>query len=156
MRLGNQRTPSQPSNLTDEERVLRARLILEETFETVQKGLGLDIVLEPSSDANSAIQYSQIYVKIARPFDIIETVDGCCDISVVNTGTLVAVGIDDLPVLELVDDNNLAKFGPGSSIDQFGKIVKPPNHPPPDIAKNCVDKDTDLLTLIHLIILNYS
>jgi predicted HAD superfamily Cof-like phosphohydrolase len=35
---------------------------------------------------------------------------------------------------QAVDQNNLAKFGPGGHRREDGKWVKPPDHKPPDIA----------------------
>jgi len=67
--------------------------------------------------------------------DLIGIVDGCADVSVVTIGTLLACGVEDKPILELVDTNNLAKFGPGHSYREDGKLIKPPGHRPPDITK---------------------
>ena len=65
---------------------------------------------------------------------MVETIDGCCDLAVVTTGTLSACGVPDLPFQQAVDQNNLEKFGPGNTIRDDGKLIKPPGHKPPDIA----------------------
>ena len=56
---------------------------------------------------------------------LLEVVDGCCDVSVVTIGTLSAFGVDDSPVLKIVDEANLRKFGRGHSYRADGKLVKP-------------------------------
>lgn len=42
---------------------------------------------------------------------------------------------DDVIPQQLVDENNLAKFGPGGYRRDDGKWIKPPGHKPPAIAK---------------------
>ena len=70
-----------------------------------------------------------------RDPNLVEIADGCADLSVVTIGTLSACGIADEMLLGVVDANNLAKFGPGHSIREDGKLIKPKNHKPPDIAQ---------------------
>lgn len=113
---------------SDEERLLAARLLLEEVFETIEKGLGIDVW----EDQTEALGFR---LEIKRPFDLVETVDGCVDVSVVNTRILSVIGVPDLPVQQMVDENNLQKFGPGSSRRPDGKLVKPKNHEPPKIKE---------------------
>ena len=43
-------------------------------------------------------------------------------------------GVNEAPIIAMVDNNNMAKHGPGSSIREDGKLIKPPGHKPPDIA----------------------
>jgi predicted HAD superfamily Cof-like phosphohydrolase len=124
MRLAKQGVPDRPTEPTEAVRLLRAKLIFEEAMETIEKGLGVCCrVIDDVADFT-----------IAGPFDLLETIDGCCDLSVVTVGTLTAVGIPDEPFLKLTDENNLAKFGPGHTIRADGKLIKPPGHRPPDIA----------------------
>ena len=105
-------------------RQLRAKLILEEAVETVE-ALGFSVVQNPTGDFS--------FIADREP-DLLEIIDGCCDIKVVTTGTLSACGVPDLPFQECVDLNNLAKFGPGHSWREDGKLIKPEGHKPPDIA----------------------
>lgn len=86
-----------------EVRWFRARLILEETLETI-KALGYDIV--PTKGG-----YEVSKLETHAP-NLIEVVDGCADISVVTIGTLSACGVKDRAVLEAVDRNNISKFEP--------------------------------------------
>ncbi len=39
----------------------------------------------------------------------------------------------DKEIQKMVDNNNLEKFGPGHSIREDGKLIKPPYHKAPDI-----------------------
>ena len=132
MQLAGQDTPKSPVEPSKEIRVLRAKLIIEEALETV-KALGVDINISEMSLLKNEDDFE--YVISEHPFDMVEVADGVADISVVSIGTLIACGITDNKLLKLVDKNNLAKFGKGHSFREDGKLIKPPNHQPPDITK---------------------
>lgn len=143
MRLAGQDTPQAPVEPPKNIRILRAKLLMEETLETV-KALGVDICLVTSGGNDNDIRNIKSLIECENelnyrtgtyPFDMVEVADGCADVSVITYGTLVSCGITDKGLLELVDENNLSKFGEGHSIREDGKLVKPPNHQPPDIAK---------------------
>lgn len=105
---------------------LRARLILEEAFETVQGLLG-----------GHAADLFACHVVIRHPFDhtalpdLPSVADGIADLIYVAAGTAVACGVDMHPVLEAVDQANMAKAGGG--LDENGKLKKPEGWLPPDI-----------------------
>lgn len=123
MRLAGQAVPPSPILPPAAVRRLRANIILEEALETV-RGLGFEIRVRPDEFE---------LVETCTP-NLIEAVDGCCDLRVVTTGTLSALGVSDIPVQEEVDRNNLQKFGPGGyRRESDGKWMKPPGHRPPDI-----------------------
>lgn len=149
MKLAGQTVREVPAMPSLEERTLRARLILEEAIETIE-ALGIDVVISGQSAA-PCTAWSRFLRKteqasnrgdIALSFtasnkapDLIEIADGCADIAVVTTGTLIACGIPDRPLMDLVNRNNLAKFGPGGRRNEAtGKWEKPPGHRPPDVA----------------------
>jgi predicted HAD superfamily Cof-like phosphohydrolase len=67
--------------------------------------------------------------------DLLQVIDGCCDIKVVTTGTLSAFGVHDSPFQQEVDRTNLAKFGPGGHRRDDGKWIKPPDWQPPRIQQ---------------------
>lgn len=130
MGLGKQETPGKPVTPSVEVRRLRANLILEEALETIRAlGFGTNKVG---------------LVDLYEP-DLVEIVDGCLDVSVVTIGTLVACGVKDKRLLEIVDKNNLDKFGPGHTIREDGKVIKPPNHKPPtlDIERELIRQGWD-------------
>jgi len=110
-------------------RSLRARLILEEALETIA-ALGCTLQVN-GSRIDSHI--SKFEVVPDGPVDLVEVVDGCCDIRVVTTGTLSACGVADDEVQTLVDLSNLAKFGPGHTIREDGKLIKPLDWVAPDL-----------------------
>lgn len=124
MRLARQEVLNTPAIPSKEVRELRAKLLYEECMEAIT-GLGVTVRLNHLSLEHS-------FAADNEP-DLVEIVDGCCDLSVVATGTLSACGVPDLPFLEMVDLNNLAKFGPGHSWREDGKLIKPAGHEPPDL-----------------------
>ncbi len=135
MRLAGQDTPDKPIIPSLEVRELRAKLILEEALETIQ-ALGFDVVIDNDTEYDTIVQMNNNlrFVEAYKP-SLEEIVDGVIDISVVSYGTLVACGVPDLPFQEEVDNNNLAKFGPGHSRREDGKLIKPPDHKPPRIKE---------------------
>lgn len=151
MQLAQQNLPIEPEVPTEQVRLLRAKLIFEEAMETIN-ALGVQISFEipaeiverESYDTSFGINDPQepdpkkqllphSYAVVAEG-NMVEIVDGCCDISVVTIGTLSACGVSDDAVLRLVDESNLSKFGPGHSIREDGKLVKPPDFVAPDFA----------------------
>lgn len=150
MGLAKQFIPSGPWIMDEATRILRARIILEECIETIRDGLGIDVLLKMPDDrmvtivgmdgkTGDILEETSISSKEckftyfpSRPLNLTELIDGCTDIRVVTTGTLIAAGITDEAVQEITDINNLEKFGPGGHRDEGGKWIKPPNHPKPD------------------------
>lgn len=131
MELAGQDVPAVPTEPTEAVRLLRARIILEEAFETMEKGLGVSVGVP----FQRPLGFDDLSFYIDGSFDLIELVDGCCDLKVVTTGTLSACGVHDVEVQAAVDANNLAKFGPGAVKREDGKWIKPPNHPKPDLKR---------------------
>ena len=136
MLLAKQEVPDIPVMPNVKTRVLRAKLIFEEAMETINDGLAVDVIIDVDGErvslANAMTKYLS-FEAFDTP-DLVKIADGCADLSVVTTGTLLASGIRDEKLLELVDQNNLDKGGPGHYIRDDGKLVKPPNHKPPDIG----------------------
>lgn len=126
MRLAGQDCPVKPTLPSVLIRKHRARLILEECLETLN-GLGFK-VSGPDSEWVTVDDLVEV-----DSGNLLEIVDGCADLSVVTIGTLIACGVQDYEVLEEVDKNNLAKFGPGGYKNEVGKWIKPPGHPRPDL-----------------------
>ncbi len=125
MRLAGQELPGEPVVPDAATRELRARLILEEALETVA-ALGFDAT---GNRAGWELTPS------GQEPDLVEIIDGCCDIKVVTTGTLSACGIPDRDFQQEVDENNLKKFGPGHRIRADGKLIKPPGFQGPCIPE---------------------
>lgn len=129
MLRAGQEVPLVITEPSPEIRKLRATLILEEALETIE-GLGCSVYTHEID--GDYIDSDSICVKADGEFKLEEVIDGCCDIKVVTTGTLVACGIpDDLPQT-MVDESNLKKFGPGGHKREDGKWIKSKDWMPPD------------------------
>lgn len=137
MEKAGQEVPAKPFIPDQKTRILRARLILEEALETIH-ALGVnalianDVFTAPGS--RKLVEMSQIEFTCPREMDLVEVVDGCCDIKVVTTGTLIAIGVQDAEVQREVDESNLRKFGPGGYRNEHGKWIKPPDWVKPNLA----------------------
>jgi predicted HAD superfamily Cof-like phosphohydrolase len=139
-----QGTPGKYQELTQKERVLRARLILEEALETIVLGLGVKVVVTDMTEgcerriavdrpAEGGKFMEQFNLSVGWHLDPVEFVDGCLDLNVVCLGGLIASGLPDVAFRAEVDQNNLLKIANGHQ-DENGKFLKPKNHPAPDIA----------------------
>ncbi len=128
-RKGNQLICESPQLPPPDVRLLRSNLLYEEMMETIH-ALGCDLVetVNGIGLVTSEIAHSKHY----QP-NLVEIIDGCADVAVVTTGTLISCGVKDTPLYDLVDKNNLDKFGKGHSIRADGKVIKPKDHTPPDI-----------------------
>jgi predicted HAD superfamily Cof-like phosphohydrolase len=110
------------------DRELRAKLIMEEAVETVaamgflvQAGISDGYTLEPIAD----------FDKERTEPDLVEAIDGLCDLLYVVNGAAVAFGIDLEPFFDEVHRANMAKEGGMTRAD--GKVLKPEGWKPPDI-----------------------
>ena len=65
---------------------------------------------------------------------ITEAYDATIDMLVFAIGNGVAMGTDLQPGWDEVHTSNMAKFGPGGSIREDGKVMKPPGWKKPDLA----------------------
>lgn len=131
MEKAGQKLPPNPTVPDLDTRILRAKLILEEAMETVE-ALGVGVGIKQSADI---LHYDNLNFFEGNDPDLVEIVDGCCDVSVVTMGTLSACGVGAKPFLEEVDSHNLAKFGPGGYRRDDGKWMKPKDLAPPQIQK---------------------
>lgn len=101
VKMGSPVSPAEPA-LRDPD--LRARLILEEALETAAGLVGRGEALRHVDSITSEKYRSW------SPFpDIVEVVDGLCDLAYVTYGTAEAVGVDLEPYFELVHAANMQK-----------------------------------------------
>lgn len=111
----------------------------------------LNIILEEFLEFVEAAGYKlvsdeeglRVVKNYGQPFSLPDFVDGAGDLEYVSIGALSLVGVPDIAILEMIDHNNLQKFGPGSSIAPDGKLIKPPDHRPPDIVGYLKSKGWD-------------
>lgn len=110
MRLAKQSVPEMPvQSLSPEERILRAKLIMEEALETIE-ALGVDMWTEDEDGNCCGIEMGALsFTNIAGAFNLVDVIDGCCDLAIVTTGTLSACGVPDLPFQDLVNQSKLIK-----------------------------------------------
>lgn len=136
MCLAGQTIPNRPTMPDLKTRKLRASLILEEALETIQALGMIPHIKDAINHGLIPIEPKDEIIWMGNPGgpSLVDIADGCADLSVVTIGTLSACGISDKPILEIVDQNNLEKFGPGHSIREDGKLVKPKGHTPPTEA----------------------
>lgn len=132
MELAQQAVPEYPTIPNRLTRELRAKLILEEAFETIE-ALGFTVGV-PVRSMEVVIDSARLVLVERYDCNPVQVIDGCCDLKVVTTGTLIAFGVPDEPFQEEVDNNNLLKFGEGGHRNSDGKWVKPPNHPEPNVG----------------------
>jgi hypothetical protein len=115
-------------------RYLRAKLILEETLETI---------LALGFDAQGTISPEEVHAP-----NLEDIIDGCCDLNYVLTGTLVSCGVPDMPHIAEVCRANEDKFPGGQAIfREDGKFQKPEGWQPPDharVQREVIDASTDV------------
>lgn len=132
MRGFGQRTPAAPTLPSPQERERCFRLLLEEVLE-YGAAAGLAAVTHSGDGQTLLIDDIAILGTDDDPC-LVGMVDACADISVVNTCAFAAMGVRMQPVLEVVDENNLAKIATGNLDPVTGKFKKHPDHVPPDFA----------------------
>ncbi len=130
--------PSKPS-IPDSKMILaQAKLILEEAFEVLE-ACGVSAVLtgilpEERLLPGDIVRRDDLRLVLTGPvMSLPDVAKELADLSVVTTGMFSEFGIPDESILEAVDNNNLAKFGPGGYLNDERKWCKPPNHPKPDL-----------------------
>lgn len=122
------------TEITREERVLRARLVVEEALEFAE-AMGCTV----TTPDGSVVGAKSVAVDIDpdRDIDLVEAADALADINVVAKGSALTLGIDVDAVFEIVHATNMAKLGPdGRPIrrESDGKVLKPAGWQPPTEA----------------------
>ena len=105
---------------------LRARLIIEEATETA-------VALVGATRARELLREFVAHAGIDETPDIVDAIDGLCDLVYVAYGTAEAIGVDLEPFFDEVHRTNMAKAGAGR--DEHGKTIKPRGWMPPRIAE---------------------
>jgi predicted HAD superfamily Cof-like phosphohydrolase len=128
-----QNTPVHPMIPPTHERMRCFRLLLEEVLEY---GAAAGLVAITHQGDGVELNIDEIAIVESDDIDaqLTSMVDACADISVVNVGAFLAMGIDPEPVLQMVDENNLLKIKTGKLDLVTGKFKKHPDHPKPAFA----------------------
>lgn len=126
------------TDIPDDERLLRARLVLEEALEFVA-AMGCRIRVDPTTTRDGITNpKTQVDVSLdpEGDIDLIEAADAIADIVVVAKGSAHTLGIPVDQVFEAVHITNMSKMPGGKPIrrESDGKILKPPGWEPPTTA----------------------
>jgi predicted HAD superfamily Cof-like phosphohydrolase len=133
MRASGQTVNDRPAVPNRIDRILRAKLLWEETLETIE---ALGVVVRDFTDTPITKGCRDISFEDAgdNAVDLVEAIDGCIDVIVIATGTLSTLGVPDTPHQIEVDNANLRKIGPDGKcvIREDGKLLKPVGWTGPD------------------------
>jgi predicted HAD superfamily Cof-like phosphohydrolase len=128
-------TAAKPTLIPEERVRLRAALIAEEFFETMEALFAepeVPVFNCPSMKALKAATFQSIGAsKVNVYINMIELADGMADLDYVVEGTRLEFGIDGDPIAAEVHRANMAKAG--GPISPTGKRLKPTGWTPPDI-----------------------
>lgn len=116
---------SPTSDVTNEERLLRARLVFEEALEFVE-AMGC-IVSTPGHELVEKHSVS-VDIDIDASIDLVEATDAIADLVVVTKGSAHTLGVDCDAAFGIVHATNMAKLDPhtGAPIRrEDGKVIKP-------------------------------
>lgn len=116
MRKHNQ-IPEVPSK---EDRLLRAKLILEEALELVG-ALGVTVECATPYGDPWEFDIDDIRWSVGSGWLPLEVIDGCCDLEYVTLGTMVACGFPDEAFFQDVHEANMTK---PSEKNEDGKVQK--------------------------------
>lgn len=135
MGLASQDVPSVLTIPDEKTLKLRARLILEEAFELIEKGLGIEVRYVLPNGNEVSIDAESFDYQWISPADPVEAMDGAVDsLWVTTTGVAAIFGLTDKleACVAEVDRSNLSKFIDGHRRDD-GKWVKGPSYSPADL-----------------------
>jgi predicted HAD superfamily Cof-like phosphohydrolase len=123
---------------------LRASLIAEEAAETVIAILGRTAAVSVL-DAAATSAYNK---STNDEPNLVDAVDGLCDLEYVCRGTDVAFGVDLEPAFSVVHIANMNKLY-GATRREDGKVIKSPNWTPPDIESELRRQGWDGITHVE-------
>lgn len=127
-----QPVPNKIVEPTEKDKVLRAKLIMEEAFEMIE-ALGLECNISPKD-----MSFTNV-----GPADSVAVMDAVVDLLWVGvTGPSVLIGASDVLVkcIEEVDRSNLSKFIDGHRDPDTGKWIKGPSYSPANLKDIIHDK----------------
>lgn len=124
-KAGYKALPTKPTLPLCTDLISQGRLIIEEVRELLE-ACSLDAYDEAALLGYVPPEYTKDVINIEH------VAKELADLMVVTTGMACLFGINMAPILEAVDLNNLAKL-PEGRLDSHNKLIKPPNHPKPDL-----------------------
>lgn len=120
-----------PYEMTLEQRLLRAKLIMEEAVETCS-ALGFSVDGAIFADETVETTLAEWHKAYEQP-NAEDFIDGLADLMYVTIGAAITAGVDLEPHFDEVHRANMTKEGGGTRGD--GKILKPEGWLPPDHDK---------------------
>ena len=133
MLKAGQSCPEKPAEPSEDVRILRVRLLLEEVLEFAEAS-GVEI-RDRCSDADGIYMDNLIFnINRFQNTDIVGVADALADINYVSYGAAIAYGLDMEPLEDSVHENNMTKFSDGY-IDENGKLRKGPSYKPVDLTE---------------------
>ena len=130
-----QELPEKPTQRNEAIAKFRAKIILEEAFETITKGLGLEIQIPTNDpdfvyiDAGDEKLVEGIRFQKKREIDLVELADGLADGDYVfSSGTANAFGIDLEPVFDCVHESNMTKLWTDDEVNSELAAGNPNNY----------------------------
>lgn len=118
-----------PSELTEEERILRVKLVMEETLEFA---IAMGVTIFVSEDV-FYFDKDSLDFELDGEQDLTEAADAIADLNYVVNGAACAMGVDMEPIDDEVHRSNMSKFIDGHRRED-GKWVKGPSYTPANIA----------------------
>ena len=135
MQKAGQATPEKLTIPNEADRILRAKLIIEEAFELINKGLGIEV-----SNFGHFLKPNDFGYIVTAEADPVESMDGAADLYWVGVGGVsVIFGAHLNSVLDEVDRSNQSKFIDGHRRED-GKWQKGPSYSPADIKSVLKDR----------------
>lgn len=135
MQKAGQATPEKLTIPSEQDRILRAKLILEEVFELINEGLGIGV-----ANFGHFLKPDDFNYVITGEADPVESLDGACDLFWTGVGGVAIIfGVDLEPVLDEVDRSNQSKFIDGHRRED-GKWIKGPSYSQADIKSVLRDR----------------
>lgn len=110
-----------PTVPSESDRLLRARLQLEEITELICNGLGVRIEVNGVTLHPDDFKRGNVSLKVVAPANMKEVADGLADSDYVNNGTAVTFGIDLEPICAEVHRSNMTKLWRYSELAQMPK-----------------------------------
>lgn len=135
--FGGTPDPETPNLRDPETRLLRARLIFEETKELLYElGFTVSILYDGQALEKAPAKMSVGLASIEVEFDLEKIAKESADLKVVTYGTDCALGIDSDVAFRAVNDSNMSKIGPNGEVVKRddGKILKGPHYREADMS----------------------
>lgn len=135
MQKAGQVTPEKLTIPSESDRILRAKLILEEAFELINDGLGIGV-----ANFGHFLKPADFNYVITGEADPVESMDGAADLFWTGVGGVsIIFGADLDSVLDEVDRSNQSKFIDGHR-NEDGKWIKGKSYSPADIKSVLKDR----------------